>query len=121
MKKRINSIFESNNYPTIMFLAIMLVSIILLFNFVSFVEEIDNGITAYAIKENNATPEIKEETKPIVTEDKLEGEVYTTFSWGIFYIIIIIIILLLAVLSITLKNTIKTNITEEDRLGVFSK
>lgn len=131
-----NNFFDHKDYPTIMFLAITFVSILLLFNFVNFIEEIDKGITAYAIQnqeENkNITPtvqEVKEEeliSKPIspepeIEENELEGEMYTTFAWGIFYIIILAIIVLFAILSITLKNTVNTNIIEENSSGGFLK
>jgi len=116
MKQAINTIFESKNYPTIMFLAIILTSIILLFNFINFVEEINNQITGYAIseqEEQNTTSEIQEKAKPLI------GEVYTTFAWGIFYIIIIIIVIIFTILSIILKNTIKINLIEEDKTRGF--
>ena len=111
-----------------MFLAITLTSIILLFNFVSSIEEIDNQITAYAIQEQEESEEPEEVIiqEPEIENKKdlnknLEGEIYTTFAWGMFYIIIIVLIALFAVLAIILKNTISKNIKNEEETRGFSK
>ena len=114
-----NSFFESNNYPTIMFLVIIIFSIVLLFSFVDFVDDVDKGFTAYAIQEQNITNEETITQPPIKT--KLEGEAYTIQAWGIYYISILIIIILVTFLSIVLKNTIKQDITKEDSGGIFTR
>jgi len=106
------SFFESKNYPTIMFLAITIFSIIVLFGFVDFVDDVDKGFTAYVVAQQNITPEL-----PINITEELEPEreVYTIQAWSIFYTIIITVIIFVALSAIVLKNTIKKNIKEEDK------
>ena len=129
-----NSFLESKNYHSIMFLLLIITSLILLFNFVDFVEDIDKKITAYAIGDNitdSETDQLAEQTQtdqiPEQTAEQIEiesenqeGKVYTTGAWSIFYIILILIIILAAVLFITLKNTIEENILkEEEQKGII--
>ena len=101
-----------------MFLAISLMSIILLFSFVNSLEEIDNQITTHAVKEQETQEEEKEIIKEPIPQktlkNNLEGEVYTSFAWGMFYIIIWAILAFLAILTIVLKNTISKNIKQEE-------
>ena len=122
-----NSFLETKNYRSIMFLLLIITSLILLFNFIDFVESIDKKITAYAINDNLTdleTEQLAEQTQTNQIPDQSEidpeteseqGKVYTTSAWSIFYIILIIIIILAAVLFITLKNTIEENIVEEEK------
>lgn len=105
-----NNIFEHKNYPTIMFLGLIVISMIVLFSFVDFVEDIDKGFTAYVIQQQNITPELAE---PTISDEV--GEVYTMQAWSIFYVIIIFAIILVVALSLILKNTIQKNIAEEDK------
>jgi len=124
-KNSYNNFFENKNYPIIMFLAIITLSIILLFSFINFVEDVNKGLTTYAIQQQadeykqqqNITPnkEILENMAKEL-ESEQETEVYTMQAWSIFYIIIIVVIILVAVLSITLKRTIQKNIKQEDEI-----
>jgi len=111
------SFLEHPNYPTLMFLMIILTSLIILFSFVDFVEDIDKEFTAYVIQQQELTPEIPEpkiqEEINLTAEDK--GKVYSLQAWGIFYTLIISVIILIAVLSVILKNTIKKNIKEKEK------
>ena len=117
---KLQSFFESKNYPTIMFLALILLSIIILFSFVNFVQDVDEGLTAYAIAQQERIEQPAEQelinqiTEQNITESE-EAEIYTTKAWSIFYIIIIAIIILVAAFSIILKKTIQRNIKEEDK------
>ena len=109
-----NNFFEHKNYPSIMFLALTIISLTVLFGFVDFVEDIDKGFTAYVISQQNITPE----STPTITEEKI-GKVYTIQAWSIFYILIISLILLIAFISIVLKKTIQKNIKKEEEKGGF--
>jgi hypothetical protein len=107
--------FESKNYTSIMFLAILVTSIILLFTFVNLVQDIDNGITAHAIAQQNIGSSQPPPRIPAnLTKESLEGEIYTTQAWSIFYIVLIVIITIVAFLAITLKKTIQKNIKSEE-------
>ena len=103
------AIFKNKQYPELMFLLITILSIIILFSFVDFVQDIDKGFTAYAIQQQNITP-----TQSINATEKETGEIYTIQAWGIFYLIIIVVILLIAFLAIILKKTVQKEIKEEE-------
>jgi len=109
-----SSFLEHKNYPTIMFLALTIISLIVLFGFVDFVDDVDKGFTAYAIQQQNITPEVPAE----ITEEKI-GEVYTMQAWSIFYIFLISLIILVALVSIVLKRTVQKNIIGENKEGGF--
>lgn len=104
-------LFESKNYTPIMFLAITITSIILLFTFVDFVQDINEGITAYAIAQQDLDSN-QSQIPTNITEE--QGEIYTTQAWSIFYIIILAIITLVAFLSIALKRIVQKNIKNEE-------
>lgn len=107
--------FESKNYNSIMFLLLTIVSILVLFNFVNFIEEINSGVTAYAIAEQNIT---QQTPKTNLTSEN-SGEMYTFQAWSIFYIGLITIIASIIFLSLNLKNTIQKNIEEEERESII--
>jgi len=107
-----DNFFEKKIHSPIRFLSIMVLSLIILFGFVGFIEY-DNGITGYAVNEDNLTKVDK------VVGDGDVGEVYTTKAWGIFYIFIISLVTLVAFVSVILKKTIWQNIAEETKSGGF--
>ena len=104
--------FENKNYTSIMFLAITITSILLLFTFVDFVQDVDEGITAYAIAQQNDSNPLQANEN--ITEEQTQGKIYTVWAWSIFYIIVVVIIVLVAILLIILKRTVQGNIKEED-------
>tara|TARA_Y100000310_G_scaffold13253_1_gene13548 strand:- start:1464 stop:1808 length:345 start_codon:yes stop_codon:yes gene_type:complete len=106
------SFFESKNYTLIMFLAITLTSIILLFTFVDFVQDVNEGVTAYAIAQQNPN---QQQTQTNITAEQEQGEIYTMQAWSIFYVAIGVIIILVGFLSVVLKRTVQKNIKDKEK------
>ena len=108
--------FEHEDYPKIMFLGLIVMSMVVLFSFVDFVDDVNNGFTAYVIQEQNMAQDIP----VLVNASGSEvGEIYTIQAWSIFYVAIIITIVLVAILFVILKRTVQKNIEEEDKSGGF--
>ena len=111
-----NSFFEHKDYPTIMFLGLIIVSMIVLFSFVDFVDEVNKGFTAYVVQQQN----VPEYSVGAVNISEAEiGEVYTIQAWSIFYVVLIVVIVLVVFLFVILKRTIEKNMEEEEKGGGF--
>jgi len=98
------SLFEHPKYPTIMYISLILVCLLLFFNFVNILEspqEMEARITGFSVRENlNQTQE--------------SGEVYTLQSYIIFYVTVISMCALIGIVFLRLNKTIWNNIKIEE-------
>jgi len=137
-------IFDSKYYPKFMFLAITVVSLLLLFNVVNIMDQVNNNlkekqITGFATNidlpnnesinqsENQSTnsSNITEDINiPVNIKNKdnqepNKEEIYTTRSYAMYYILIIGIIAGIFITFSILKSTILKNIKIEEEARRF--
>ena len=120
-------IFDSKYYPKIMFLALIVVSLLLLFNIVNITDKIKiniekKSITGFATEidrtinpatnTNNITNEANHSIKP-------EQEIYTTSSYAMYYSLILGIIAAILITFFVLRSTIMKNIEIEEESRRF--
>jgi len=128
-------IFDSKYYPKIMFLAIIVMTLLLLFNMVNIMDNIKinldkksagvqsgigtgTGITGFAsdIDNNNNynNPENSLSNQTNSTGQGQNQEMYTTTSYAIYYILIIGVIAAIFIIFSVLRSTIMKNIEIEE-------
>ncbi len=113
---------NSKYYPKIMYLALIVVSLLILFNFVNIIQDANNlekkAITGFAIENNTNKTQLskteipKQEKEEIPKEEK--QELYSAKSYMMFYFLIIGIIATIFITFLSLKSTVKKDIEIED-------
>ncbi len=110
------SVFENKQYPTIMYLAMILVCMLILLSFVNMTENLNNktlskqqSITGNVIENSEQGSNLPNESTPVPAkvidkkdldkEISKEAELYTLESYGIFYTILIIIGILIVIFT----------------------
>lgn len=114
-------IFDSKYYPRIMFLAITVVSLLLLFNIVNITDKIKTNIdkkpiTGFATeidRTNNSPENLTNYT------GSPKSEIYTTRSYAMYYSLIIGIIAAIFITFFVLRSTIMKNIEIEEKSREF--
>jgi len=122
-------IFDSKYYPKIMYLAITVVSLLLLFNIVNITDQVKmniekKSITGFASeidRTNNTLSNISKETIPTkaisnktISSIQPKQEIYTTSSYAMYYVLIIGIIAAIFITFTILRSTILKNIKIEE-------
>ena len=113
---------NSKYYPKIMFLAITVVSLLLLFNIVNIMDQVKmniekKSITGFAteIDRTNSPPNnIPNETNSSTHSTQPKQEIYTTTSYTMYYSLIIGIIAAIFIIFSVLRSTIVKNIEVEE-------
>jgi hypothetical protein len=112
-------IFDSKYYPKIMFLAITVVSLLLLFNIVSITDQIKvniekKSITGFASSIDNSNNSILNVINVTNSTKSDKGEIYSTQSYMIYYILIVGIIAGIFITFSVLRSTVLKNIQREE-------
>lgn len=115
-------IFDSKYYPKIMFLAITVVSLLLLFNIVNIMDQVkmnleNKPITGFVTgidRTNNSPNNINNISNKTNSSSQPEQEIYTTRSYAMYYSMIIGIIAAIFITFSVLKSTIIKNIEIEE-------
>ena len=100
--------FNSHKNISFAYLSAIIFSVLVIFSFVLVIENFEKRITGNLIEDNtinNKTDENFEE----------KGELYSTDSYVMFYMIIIGVIAFIFIVSLILKSTIENNIKNEER------
>ena len=110
---------NSKYYPKIMYLLLIIVSLLILFNFANILESAnkntnEKSITGFAI-ENNETNKTQASKAEIPKQEKEEKqELYSAKSYMMFYFLIIGVIAAIFITFLSLKSTVKKDIEIED-------
>ena len=101
-------LFNSNKSFRFAYLSAIIFSVLVIFSFVLVIENFEKRITGNAIGDNSTNNK---------TDENLEekGELYSTDSYVMFYMIIIGVIAFIFIVSLILKSTIENNIKNEER------
>jgi hypothetical protein len=87
--------FDSKYYPSLMFIAIITVTLLILFNFVGILDKTNiknkNFVTAHVIEENSTKSNLNQTG---------QTEMYTIKSYSIFYFMLIGLVLVIGILSL---------------------
>ncbi len=115
------NLLNSKHYPRIMYLALIVVSLLILFNLINIIDIAndkikDRSLTGFAIENNNNN------TSNNSTTDKSsskKSELYTSRSYMIFYSFIIGLIVAIFITFLILRSTINKNIELEEKARKF--
>ena len=116
------NILKSKNYPRIMYLALIVVSLLILFTMVNILdtanEKFHHRLTGFAVSENG---KINNSDSNITgnNDEKNNSEIYTSKPYIIFYIFIVGILVAIVLTFFILSSTIKKNIDEEEKARKF--
>jgi hypothetical protein len=111
---------NSKSYPKLMYLALIVVSLLILFNIVGILQTANNKmhektITGFSIKNNIANPADASSINLTGNNSmKKEPELYSSRPYIIFYIFLIGIIASILITFLVLSSTIKKNIELEE-------
>jgi hypothetical protein len=134
-KRKMKNLFESKYYPTIMYLSLITVSLLIVFSIVNTLDNINNfkvkeikAITGNIVQEEDYKNAQEQSTyeqlnnsyENYETSEYIKPELYQYKSNFIFYLIVTCIIAVIFIVAIILRSTIIENIKIE-HANKFSK
>ena len=119
------SILHSKYYPKFMYLALITISLLIVFNMASIMQDAKiksehRGISGFATETDNSTNQTPSQTNEYSSQDTnnpkpQNGEMYSTQSYIFYYILIIGIIAGIFITFSVLKSTVIKNIEKEEK------